>query len=78
MHLALSKHLTPYHAAAHLPARLVKPGLVKLNEMMTGQAAVVSIIGQFKILLFAVLIVSPLVLFLHKQPPLAKRAQPTK
>ena len=37
--------------------------------MVTGQAAVVAIIGQFKVLLFAILIVSPLVLFLRKPRP---------
>jgi MFS transporter, DHA2 family, multidrug resistance protein len=34
--------------------------------MMTQQAAVVAVIDQFKILLLAMLIVSPLVLLLHK------------
>jgi DHA2 family multidrug resistance protein len=34
--------------------------------MVTQQAAVVAVIDQFKILMFAMLIVSPLVLFLRK------------
>jgi len=37
--------------------------------MITQQAAVVAIIDQFKILMFAMLIVSPLVLFLRKPQP---------
>jgi DHA2 family multidrug resistance protein len=40
-----------------------------LNDMVTQQAAVVAVIGQFKILMFAMLIVSPLVLFLRKPRP---------
>jgi DHA2 family multidrug resistance protein len=38
--------------------------------MITQQAAVVAVIGQFKILMIAVLIVSPLVLLLHKPRPI--------
>jgi DHA2 family multidrug resistance protein len=37
--------------------------------MITGQAAVVAVIDQFKILMLAMLIVSPLVLFLRKPSP---------
>lgn len=67
VHLALSKDLTPYRAAAHAAVTSVSTrGLAALNEMVTGQAAIVSVIDQFKILLMAILIVSPLVLFLHK------------
>ena len=69
MHLALAKDLRSYRAAAHLTGPLAQPGLARLNDMITGQAAVVSIIGQFKILFFAILIVSPLVLFLRKPRP---------
>lgn len=71
MHLALAKDLTPYRAAAHITGSLARPGLAALNDMITGQAAVVAIIGQFKILLIAIVIVSPLVLFLQKPRPLA-------
>lgn len=65
MHLALAKDLSPYRAAAHVTVPLARPELAALNEMITGQAAFVAVIGQFKILLFAVLVVSPLVLFLR-------------
>jgi DHA2 family multidrug resistance protein len=68
MHLALAKHLTPYGAAAHVAAN-TKQGLAALNGMVTHHAAFVAIIDQFKILMFAMLIVSPLVLFLHKPRP---------
>jgi DHA2 family multidrug resistance protein len=37
--------------------------------MITQQAAVVAVIDQFEILMFAMLIVSPLVLFLRKPRP---------
>ena len=69
MHLALAKDLSPYRAAAHVAGSMAKPGLAMLNDMVTQQAAVVAVIGQFKILLFAMLIVSPLVLFLRKPRP---------
>ena len=69
MHLALAKNLAPYRAAAHLAGSIDKAGLAALNEMITQQAAVVAVIDQFKILMFAMLIVSPLVLFLRKPRP---------
>ncbi|MGO8699478.1 MAG: DHA2 family efflux MFS transporter permease subunit [Limisphaerales bacterium] len=78
MHLALAKGLTPYHAAARLTGRLAKPGLAALNGIVTGQAAVVAVIGQFKVLLFAILIVSPLVLLLRKPRPAVQLAEPAK
>lgn len=37
-----------------------------LNEMITGQAAFIAVIDQFKILMVVMLVVSPLVLFLRK------------
>jgi MFS transporter, DHA2 family, multidrug resistance protein len=71
MHLALAKNLTPYRAAGHAAAALSRQGLAELNEMITGQAAVVAVIGQFEILTIAMLIVSPLVLLLRKQHPIS-------
>jgi len=69
MHLALAKDLTPYRAAADLSGPVAQPGLAALNDLITGQAAMVAVIDQFKVLLFAILIVSPLVLFLRKPSP---------
>jgi MFS transporter, DHA2 family, multidrug resistance protein len=69
MHLALAKDLSPYRAAAHVAGSMAKQGLTMLNGMITQQAAVVAVIDQFKILMFAMLIVSPLVLFLRKPQP---------
>jgi DHA2 family multidrug resistance protein len=70
MHLALAKDLTPYRAAAHATTESSSlRNLAMLNEMITGQAAVVAVIDQFKILMLAMLIVSPLVLFLRKPSP---------
>jgi MFS transporter, DHA2 family, multidrug resistance protein len=69
MHVALAKDLTPYRAVAHVAGSIAKPGLAALNDMITQQAAVVAVIGQFKILMFAMLIVSPLALFLRKPRP---------
>jgi DHA2 family multidrug resistance protein len=69
VHVALAKDLTPYRAAAHVAGSIAKSDLAALNGMITHQAAVVAIIGQFEILMFAMLIVSPLVLFLRKPRP---------
>jgi len=78
MHLALAKDLAPYRAAARLTGSLAKPGLAMLNDMITVQAAVVAVISQFKVLLFAILIVSPFVLFLRKPHPAVKLPEPAK
>lgn len=61
MHLALANHLTP-----HRTDPLTGQALAMMNELVTGQAAVVAVIGQFKLLMIAMLIVSPLALFLRK------------
>ncbi len=62
MHLALASQLTPYRVA--LPTSL--PALEGLNHLITHQAAFVAVMGQFKVLMLAMLVVSPLVLFLRK------------
>jgi DHA2 family multidrug resistance protein len=69
MHLALAKDLAPYRAAAHVTGSIARPGLATLNDMVTGQAAFVGIIDQFEIMMIAMLIASPLVLFLRKPRP---------
>ena len=69
MHLALAKDLAPYRAAAHVAGSIARPGLATLNDMVTGQAAFVGVIDQFEVMMFAMLIVSPLVLFLRKPRP---------
>lgn len=63
MHVALVSHVTLYDAAAHSASL---PALAGLNELITGQAAFIAVVDQFKILLVAMLAVSPLVLFLRK------------
>ncbi len=69
MHVALARDLTPYRTVAHVAGSIAAPGLAALNDMITQQAAVVAVIDQFEILMFAMLIVSPLVLFLRKPRP---------
>jgi DHA2 family multidrug resistance protein len=69
MHLALAKHLRPYGAVAHMTGALSGRALAMVNEMVTGQAALIAVIGQFKILMIAMLVVSPLVLLLRKPRP---------
>ena len=67
MHLALAKDLTPYRAAAHAAtASSSLRHLAMMNETITSQAAIVAVIDQFKVLMLAMLVVSPLVLFLRK------------
>lgn len=69
MHAALARDLTPYRATAHLAGSIAAPSLAALNGLVTQQAAVVAVIDQFEILMFAMLVVSPLVLFLRKPRP---------
>jgi DHA2 family multidrug resistance protein len=69
MHVALAKDLTPTRAAAHVTGPIATPGLAALNDMITGQAAFVGLIDQFGVMMIAMLIVSPLVLFLRKPRP---------
>jgi DHA2 family multidrug resistance protein len=70
MHIALAKDLAPYRAAAHVAGSIGAPKLAMLNDTITGQAAFVGIIGQFEVMMIAMLIVSPLVLFLRKPRPI--------
>ncbi|MGY2290980.1 MFS transporter [Pseudomonas sp. SDO528_S397] len=65
VHVALASQLT----AHGLPASMPLAALAGLNEAVTGQAAFIAVLGQFKILMWAMLAVSPLVLLLRK--PLA-------
>jgi DHA2 family multidrug resistance protein len=69
VHIALAKDLAPFRSAAHVAGAIAKPGLAMLNDMVTQQAAMIAVIDQFKILMWAMLIVSPLVLFLRKPLP---------
>jgi DHA2 family multidrug resistance protein len=71
MHVALAKDLEPYRAAAHVTGSIAEPGLATLNDIITGQAAFVGVIDQFKVMMIAMLIVTPLVLLLRKPRPTA-------
>jgi len=66
VHLALARHLRPYGAAVQVTGPLAGPALGAINEMVTGQAALIAVIGQFKLLMLVMLAASPLVLFLRK------------
>jgi DHA2 family multidrug resistance protein len=66
MHLALANNLRPYVVGSPSASALSAQVLAAMNDLVTGQAAVVAVIGQFKLLMIAMLIVSPLVLFLRK------------
>ncbi|KAB0491164.1 DHA2 family efflux MFS transporter permease subunit [Pseudomonas vancouverensis] len=66
MHTALAGNLTAYREASRSLTSAPTQVLAGLNEMITGQAAFIGVIGQFKILLMVMLVVSPLVLFLRK------------
>ncbi|MCY1461807.1 hypothetical protein D9M71_795040 [compost metagenome] len=68
--MALVSNVTPYRAAAHFgTASMPLPALEGLNHMITHQAAFIAVVDQFKILLVAMLVVSPLVVFLRKPKP---------
>jgi len=69
MHIALAKDLSPYRAAAHVTGSIAQPGLAMLNDMITGQAALIGVIDQFKVMIIPMIIVSPLILFLRKPGP---------
>lgn len=71
MHVALAANVTPYRAATRAVASQSRPGLAALNEMITGQAALIGVVDQFKLLMIAMLIVSPLVLLLRKPRPIS-------
>jgi len=66
VHLALAKNIRPYGSAAHAVGVPSGSGLAAINAMVTGQAAIVAIVGQFKLLMVAMMLVSPLLLFLRK------------
>jgi DHA2 family multidrug resistance protein len=66
MHMALVSNLTPYRVATQSLTSAPLQVLEGLNEMITGQAAFIAVVDQFKILLVVMLVVSPLVLFLRK------------
>ena len=70
VHLALAKDLTPHHVVGNAAGLFSGSGLATLNEVVTRQAAVVAVIDQFKLLMVALLIVSPLALLLRKPRPL--------
>jgi DHA2 family multidrug resistance protein len=70
MHLALASHLTPYRSAVHsVTASTPLQAVGALNEMITGQAAFIAVVDQFKILMLAMVVVIPLVVFLRKPGP---------
>lgn len=72
MRLALAKDLTPYRAAAHVAGPIAPAKLAALNDLITGQAALIGIIDQFKVMMIAIIIVSPLVLFLRQPRPMSQ------
>jgi DHA2 family multidrug resistance protein len=70
MHLALAKNLTPHQVGLHAPGLVSGAGPHLLNEIVTVQAAAIALFGQFKLLMIAMIIVSPLALFLRNPRPL--------
>ena len=57
---------SPYGAFAHVSNATHGGVLAALNEGVTGQAAMVAVIGQFKLLYVAMLAVVPLVFFFRR------------
>jgi DHA2 family multidrug resistance protein len=68
MHLALAANVRPYGPVADATGPLAGAHLALVNELVTGQAALIALIGQFKLLTIAMLVASPLVLLLRKPP----------
>jgi hypothetical protein len=67
MHMALASGLRPSNANLHaLTVATPLPGIAHLNEMLTGQAAFIAVVDQFKILMLAMVVVLPLVVLLRK------------
>lgn len=66
VHLALGAHLTPFGSAGLGRSGVDLRSLAMTNELVTGQAAMIAIIGQFKLLMLVMLAVSPLVFFLQR------------
>jgi MFS transporter, DHA2 family, multidrug resistance protein len=68
LHLALAEHVTLHQVAVKMPGMLSPTGAAMLNETVTAQAACIALFGQFKILMFATLVVTPLALSLRRPP----------
>jgi EmrB/QacA subfamily drug resistance transporter len=67
VHLALASHLTPFAIAARaVTVSTPLQAVAGLNDMITDQAAFIAVLDQFKILMMAMVVVSPLILFLRK------------
>lgn len=71
MHETLARDFTLTQAGTDAVGSIGGQGLAALNELITGQAAFVGVVDQFKVMMIVMLIASPLVLFLNK-PRLAK------
>lgn len=65
VHMALTSHLTPYAAHA-ITLSTPAQAIAGLDDALTGQAAFIGVIDQFKTLMMAMVVVSPLVFFLRK------------
>jgi len=65
VHLALAKNLTGHQLPARLGGLFSRAGLPMLNDMVTGQAALIAVVDQFKLLMVVILLVSPLALLLR-------------
>ncbi len=65
-HLALAKALTPYRAESRMVGTIAGRGLAALDQTITGQAAMIATIDEFKVLMIVMLVANPLALFLRK------------
>jgi EmrB/QacA subfamily drug resistance transporter len=67
MHQSMASHLTPYAAAGRaVTTSTPLHAIAGLNEMITGQAAFIAVVDQFKILMLAMVVLIPLAVFLRK------------
>jgi DHA2 family multidrug resistance protein len=72
MHSRLAEHITPYSNALHAQSPLALStthGLAKLNQSVSGQAAMIAYNNDFKLMMVLTLCAIPLVLLLRGGGP---------
>jgi DHA2 family multidrug resistance protein len=70
MHVALAKNLTPYCVVPCVTCLIAGPKRAALSNTTMGGAAFAGVIGQFEVMMIAMLFVNPFVLFVRKPRPI--------
>jgi DHA2 family multidrug resistance protein len=69
MHARLAEHLTPYNDALHGQSLSTVHGLARLNQSVSGQAAMIAYNDDFKLMMLLTLCAIPLILVLSGAKP---------